>query len=47
MVAWGAPTFRVAKGKMFAMYSTGDLPKGEGRPQVWVNCTAEDRTLGP
>lgn len=43
--AWGAPTFRVTKGKMFAMYSTGDHPKGAGRPQVWVNCTLEDQAF--
>ena len=41
--AWGSPTFRVERGKMFAMYASAAQPNGRGRPQVWVNCSKVDQ----
>lgn len=36
VLAWGEPTFRVQKGKMFAMYASADNHHGAGRPAVWL-----------
>lgn len=34
--AWGTPTFRVTKGKIFAMYAAGATHAGAGTNGVWL-----------
>lgn len=34
--AWGTPTFRVTKGKIFAMYADAGTHAGAGRRGVWI-----------
>ena len=36
VLAWGEPTFRVLKGKMFAMYASADNHHGAGRHAAWI-----------
>jgi hypothetical protein len=43
--AWGEPTFRVKKGKMFAMYAGADNHHGAGRPSVWIKATHENQSF--
>ena len=43
--AWGAPTFRVKKGKMFAMYARASNHHGAGRDSVWIKATKENQAL--
>ena len=43
--AWGAPTFRVKKGKMFAMYAADGNHHGDGRASVWIKATMENQAL--
>lgn len=43
--AWGSPTFRVTKGKIFAMYASAEQPNGKGRPQVWINASTINQEL--
>jgi predicted DNA-binding protein (MmcQ/YjbR family) len=35
--AWGTPTFRVKKGKIFAMYASATTHAGAGRHAVWIH----------
>ncbi len=43
--AWGAATFRVEKGKIFAMAASNTQPNGKGRLQVWLNADKVNQEL--
>lgn len=43
--AWGTPTFRVAKGKIFAMYASAGPHAGAGRQGVWINAAPGNQEL--
>ncbi len=43
--AWGSATFRVEKGKIFAMSATAAQPNGKGRLQVWLNADKVNQEL--
>lgn len=43
--AWGTATFRVAKGKIFAMYAAPDTHAGAGRGGVWINTAPANQSL--
>lgn len=43
--AWGEPTFRVLKGKMFATFSSANNHHGAGRHAVWVKAKPENQQL--
>jgi hypothetical protein len=43
--AWGAPTFRIKDGKIFAMYASAKDHHGKGRNSVWIKATKENQVL--
>lgn len=43
--AWGTPTFRVSKGKIFAMYADPGTHAGAGRASVWLNAAPGNQEL--
>lgn len=43
--AWGEPTFRVKKGKMFATYAAAGNHHGAGRPAVWIKNVPSNQEL--
>lgn len=43
--AWGAPTFRIKKGKIFAMYAHASTHHGDGRNAVWIKAMMENQQL--
>jgi hypothetical protein len=43
--AWGTSTFRIKKGKIFAMYSDSATHTGKGRCGVWIKATAVNQQL--
>lgn len=43
--AWGSATFRVEKGKIFAMAASNSQPNGKGRLQVWLNADKVNQEL--
>jgi len=43
--AWGAPTFRIKGGKIFAMYASAKDHHGKGRNSVWIKATKENQVL--
>jgi hypothetical protein len=43
--AWGTPTFRVKKGKIFAMYAMAETHAGAGRNGVWINTAPANQEL--
>ncbi|HEX7919011.1 MAG TPA: MmcQ/YjbR family DNA-binding protein [Gemmatimonadales bacterium] len=43
--AWGTPTFRVTKGKIFAMYAGASTHAGDGRHGVWLNAASGNQEL--
>lgn len=43
--AWGTPTFRVIKGKIFAMYADPGAHTGDRRAGVWVNAAPGNQEL--
>ena len=43
--AWGTPTFRVTKGKIFAMYAGAATHAGDGRHGVWLNAAPGNQGL--
>jgi hypothetical protein len=43
--AWGSATFRVEKGKIFAMAASNTQPNGKGRLQVWLNADKVNQEL--
>lgn len=43
--AWGAPTFRVKRGKMFAIYTTAPKLNVTGRGQLWMNADHTNQQL--
>lgn len=43
--AWGTPTFRVTKGKIFAMYADAGTHAGAGRHGVWINAAPGNQGL--
>ena len=45
MEAWGAPTFRIKGGKIFAMYAHASDHHGGGRHSVWIKAAAENQAL--
>jgi hypothetical protein len=45
VIAWGESTFRVRKGRLFAMYASADNHHGAGRPAVWINAEPGNQAL--
>ncbi|HVX89103.1 MAG TPA: MmcQ/YjbR family DNA-binding protein [Gemmatimonadales bacterium] len=43
--AWGTATFRVTKGKIFAMYAAAATHAGGGRTAVWINAASGNQEL--
>lgn len=43
--AWGAPTFRIKGGKIFAMYAKASNHQGAGRNSVWIKATKDNQEL--
>ena len=43
--AWGAPTFRIQGGKIFAMYASAKDHHGTGRNSVWIKAKKENQVL--
>jgi hypothetical protein len=43
--AWGAPTFRIKGGKIFAMYSSAASQHDPGRHSVWIKATKDNQEL--
>jgi hypothetical protein len=43
--AWGAPTFRIKGGKIFAMYASAANHHGAGRHSVWIKATKDNQEL--
>jgi hypothetical protein len=43
--AWGAPTFRIKGGKIFAMYAHASNHHGAGRNSVWIKATKDNQEL--
>lgn len=43
--AWGSATFRVTKGKMFAMFAINPQATGRSRPEVWINASKVNQEL--
>ena len=43
--AWGEPTFRIKKGKIFAMYAHASNHHGAGRNSVWIKATKDNQEL--
>ena len=43
--AWGAPTFRIQGGKIFAMYASAKDHHGKGQNSVWIKATRENQVL--
>ncbi|HWA40995.1 MAG TPA: MmcQ/YjbR family DNA-binding protein [Gemmatimonadales bacterium] len=43
--AWGTSTFRVTKGKIFAMYADAATHAGAGRAAVWINAAPGNQEL--
>ncbi|MFI5312326.1 MAG: MmcQ/YjbR family DNA-binding protein [Gemmatimonadales bacterium] len=41
----GAPTFRVRKGRTFAMYADAGTHHGAGRPGVWCKATPDNQEM--
>lgn len=44
-IAWGEPTFRIVKGKIFAMHASPGNHHGGGRPSVWLHASKENQLL--
>jgi len=45
VIAWGESTFRVRKGKIFAMYASAGNHHGAGRNAVWINAQADNQAI--
>jgi predicted DNA-binding protein (MmcQ/YjbR family) len=45
VIAWGEPTFRIDRGKMFAMFASSSTHHGEGRPSIWIKSTPINQQL--
>ncbi len=43
--AWGSATFRVTKGKIFAMFAINAQKTGRARPEVWINSSTINQEL--
>ena len=43
--AWGEPTFRIKKGKIFAMYARASNHHGAGHDSVWIKATKDNQEL--
>jgi len=43
--AWGTSTFRIRKGKIFAMYAASSTHAGAGRTGVWIKATQMNQQL--
>ena len=45
VLAWGEPTFRVIKGKMFASFASADGHHSAGRHAVWIKAKPENQQI--
>ena len=42
-LAWGEPTFRIVKGKIFAMHASAGTHHSPNRPAVWLHASKENQ----